>query len=81
MRGVRLESALSGYPVVDKSWVDGLSPCEVPFKGNPELLNRNVAVGCNAYVDKTGASTPHFEGEKYDGFIETKFDEPVKISQ
>jgi len=38
MTGVRLESTPSGYPVIDKSWADGLSPCEVPFKGDPELL-------------------------------------------
>ena len=28
----------SGYPVIDKAWVDGLSPYKVHFKGDPELL-------------------------------------------
>jgi len=36
--GIRLESMPSGYPVVDKSWVDGLLPCEIPFEGESELL-------------------------------------------
>jgi len=26
------------YPVVDKLWVNGLSPCELPFDGDPKLL-------------------------------------------
>jgi hypothetical protein len=33
-----VESTSSGYPVVDKSWVDRLSPCEVPFGGDLDLL-------------------------------------------
>lgn len=33
-----VESTSSGCPVIDKSWVDRLSPCEVPFGGNLDLL-------------------------------------------
>ena len=36
--GMQLESTPSGYPVIDKSWADGLSLYEVPFEGEPELL-------------------------------------------
>ena len=36
MTGMRLKSTPSGYPVVGKSWVDGLSPYKVPVEDDPE---------------------------------------------
>ena len=37
----------------------------------------NVTVEQNVYVDKTGGSNSHLKGEVWDGFIETKIDEPI----
>ena len=38
---------------------------------------RKVSIERNVYVDKTGASNSRLEGEDWDGFIETKLDEPI----
>ena len=35
---------------------------------------RTVGVECNIYVDKTGASASHLEGEEWDGFVKTNTD-------
>jgi len=58
--GMRLESTPSGYPIVDKPWVDGLSRCEMHFEGDPELLAvcepaENSREGVEGRMDEGGS--------------------------
>ncbi|KAF8799045.1 hypothetical protein BYT27DRAFT_7319986, partial [Phlegmacium glaucopus] len=42
---------------------------------------KSVTTERNVYYDKTGSSVSHFEGEEWDGFVETKTDLPLPQKQ